>query len=172
MPCEGAITFRDLVGKLTVLRITCDKCGRSRQYRLERLIMRYGIDAKLFDCPTRSRQTAHGSRPRIWTTNAAPGAQTCQKWCSLPNSVSEYFFRSRRASSVDSWTFDQISSLSASLAKASSSWIASFSEFLGQCKKGRFQLWSAGGRGQFGTARRVHTAFFGVVWHRSAPCGN
>jgi hypothetical protein len=27
MPCEGAITFRDLVGKLTVLRITCDKCG-------------------------------------------------------------------------------------------------------------------------------------------------
>jgi hypothetical protein len=59
MPRDGAIIFRDLVGKLTVLRITCDKCGRSGQYRLDRLIMRYGIDAKLFewsdeitaDCP-------------------------------------------------------------------------------------------------------------------------
>ena len=25
----GAITFRDIAGKLTVLRITCDKCGCS-----------------------------------------------------------------------------------------------------------------------------------------------
>jgi hypothetical protein len=25
MPREGAITFRDIVGKLAVLRITCDK---------------------------------------------------------------------------------------------------------------------------------------------------
>jgi hypothetical protein len=49
MPRGGAITFRDIVGKLTVLRITCVKCGRSGQYRLDRLIMRYGIDAKLFD---------------------------------------------------------------------------------------------------------------------------
>jgi hypothetical protein len=29
--------------------ITCDLCGRSGQYRVDRLIMRYGIDAKLFD---------------------------------------------------------------------------------------------------------------------------
>src|SRR5215472_10278716 len=49
MPRDGAITFRDIVGKLAVLRITCDKCGRSGQYRVERLIIRYGIDAKLFD---------------------------------------------------------------------------------------------------------------------------
>jgi hypothetical protein len=49
MPRSGAIIFRDIVGKLTVLRITCDKCGRSGQYRADRLIMRYGIDAKLFD---------------------------------------------------------------------------------------------------------------------------
>ena len=59
MPRDGAIIFRDIVGKLAVLRITCDKCGRSGQYRVERLIIRYGIDAKLFewsdqitaDCP-------------------------------------------------------------------------------------------------------------------------
>jgi hypothetical protein len=29
--------------------ITCDKCGRSGQYRVDRVIVRYGIDAKLFD---------------------------------------------------------------------------------------------------------------------------
>jgi hypothetical protein len=32
MPRDGAIMFRDIVGKLTILRITCDKCGRSGQY--------------------------------------------------------------------------------------------------------------------------------------------
>jgi hypothetical protein len=59
MPRDGAITFRDIVGKLHVLRITCDKCGRSGQYRVDRLVLRYGIDEKLFawseeitaDCP-------------------------------------------------------------------------------------------------------------------------
>jgi hypothetical protein len=49
MPRDGAIIFRGVVGKLTVLRITCDKCGRSGQSRVDRLIMRSGIDAKLFD---------------------------------------------------------------------------------------------------------------------------
>jgi hypothetical protein len=49
MPRDGAITFRDIAGKLVVLRITCDKCGRSGQYRVDRLIGRHGIDAKLFD---------------------------------------------------------------------------------------------------------------------------
>jgi hypothetical protein len=33
----------------TWARVECDKCGRSGQYRVDRLIMRYGIDAKLFD---------------------------------------------------------------------------------------------------------------------------
>jgi len=49
MPRDGAIIFRDIVGELTVLRITCDECGRSGQYRVDRLIMSYGIDVKLFD---------------------------------------------------------------------------------------------------------------------------
>ena len=49
MPRDGVIIFRDIVSKLHVLRITCDKCGRSGQYHVDRLIMRYGIDAKLFD---------------------------------------------------------------------------------------------------------------------------
>jgi hypothetical protein len=49
MPRDGAITFRDIAGKLTVLRVTCDKCGRRGRYHLHRLIARYRIDAKLFD---------------------------------------------------------------------------------------------------------------------------
>ena len=49
MPRDGAIIFRDLVGKLEVLRLECDKCGRHGRYRLDRLIEQYGIDAKLFD---------------------------------------------------------------------------------------------------------------------------
>ena len=46
MPREGAIIFRALIGKLDVLTVECDKCGRSGQYRVDRLIMRYGIDAR------------------------------------------------------------------------------------------------------------------------------
>jgi hypothetical protein len=49
MPRDGAIIFRDLVGKLGVLRIECDMCGRRGRYRLHRLIASYGLDAKLFD---------------------------------------------------------------------------------------------------------------------------
>jgi hypothetical protein len=49
MPREGAIIFRDLVGKLDVLDVECAKCGRRGRYHLHRLIERYGIDAKLFD---------------------------------------------------------------------------------------------------------------------------
>jgi hypothetical protein len=57
MPREGAIIFRDLAGKLGMLRIECDKCGRAGNYRLARLIAKYGIDAKLFDCSDRLRRT-------------------------------------------------------------------------------------------------------------------
>ena len=32
-----------------MLNVECAKCGRRGRYRLDRLIERYGIDAKLFD---------------------------------------------------------------------------------------------------------------------------
>ena len=38
MPREGAIIFRDLVGKLDVLNIECEKCSRRGRYRLDRLV--------------------------------------------------------------------------------------------------------------------------------------
>jgi hypothetical protein len=49
MPREGAIIFRDIVGKLGVLRIECDRFGRAGRYDVDRLVERYGLDAKLFD---------------------------------------------------------------------------------------------------------------------------
>jgi hypothetical protein len=47
MPRDGAIIFRDLVGKLDMLGITCDKCGQQGQYRFDRLMERYGLDEKI-----------------------------------------------------------------------------------------------------------------------------
>jgi hypothetical protein len=47
MPRQGAIIFRDLA--VDVLNVECAKCGRRGRYHLDRLIARYGIDAKLFD---------------------------------------------------------------------------------------------------------------------------
>jgi hypothetical protein len=68
MPRKGAIIFRDLVGKLEVLNVECNKCGRSGRYHLYRLAERYGIDTKLFDwsrdngrLPAQDREQARGS---------------------------------------------------------------------------------------------------------------
>jgi hypothetical protein len=49
MPRDGAILFADLIGKLDLLRVACDKCGRDGCYGLSRLIERRGRDAKLID---------------------------------------------------------------------------------------------------------------------------
>jgi hypothetical protein len=45
MPRDGAIIFGDLIGKLDVLRVACDKCDRKGRYAVARLIeqrTRYG----------------------------------------------------------------------------------------------------------------------------------
>jgi len=49
MPRDGAITFRDIAGKLDVLRVECDKSADAGAIEIDRLIERYGIDAKLSD---------------------------------------------------------------------------------------------------------------------------
>src|SRR6516162_1073222 len=88
MPHDGAITFRDIVGKLAILRMTCDKCGRSGQYRVDRLILRYGIDAKLFtwsdepeaDCPRRHSKNLYdqcGARCPDWALKP-PSSMRCK----------------------------------------------------------------------------------------------
>jgi hypothetical protein len=37
MSRDGAINFADLIGKLDLLRVACDKCGRDGCYGLNRL---------------------------------------------------------------------------------------------------------------------------------------
>ena len=49
MPRDGATIFSDLIGKLDVLRVSCDKCGRDGCYGLGRLIKKRGRDAMLID---------------------------------------------------------------------------------------------------------------------------
>jgi hypothetical protein len=59
MPRDGAIIFSDLLGKLDVLEVACDKCGRKGRYPVTRLIEQRGRDAKVVeflaeitaDCP-------------------------------------------------------------------------------------------------------------------------
>jgi DNA polymerase III epsilon subunit-like protein len=97
MPREGAIIFRDIVGKLDVLTVERDKCGRFGRYHVDRLIERYGIDAKLFDWSPRSIVRA------LWrvmrTTRAARGARNCQRWCETPlrNEARVHYQRPGRA---------------------------------------------------------------------------
>jgi hypothetical protein len=81
MPREGAIIFRDLAGKLEVINVECDKCGRRGSYRLDRLIERRGIDAKLF---RNRRPVVRASRRRTSTMYAARGVLICRRWCETP----------------------------------------------------------------------------------------
>jgi hypothetical protein len=49
MPRDCAIIFGDLIGKLGVLAVPCDKCGRAGRYPLQRLIDDRGRNAKVVD---------------------------------------------------------------------------------------------------------------------------
>jgi hypothetical protein len=49
MPRDGAIIFGDLIGRLDVLRVACDKCGRAGHYPLARLIKARSRDGKVID---------------------------------------------------------------------------------------------------------------------------
>jgi hypothetical protein len=49
MPRHGAIIFGDLTGKLDVLLVACEKCGRSGRYSVRRLIDQRGGDGKIID---------------------------------------------------------------------------------------------------------------------------
>jgi hypothetical protein len=49
MPRDGAIIFGDLIGKLSVLRVACDKCHRTDQCLVFRLVQARGHDATILD---------------------------------------------------------------------------------------------------------------------------
>jgi hypothetical protein len=46
---DGMITFSDLAGRLKVLRVDCDRCGRHGRYLVDKLIYDHGPDAKLIE---------------------------------------------------------------------------------------------------------------------------
>jgi hypothetical protein len=73
MPCEGAIIFRDIVGKLDVLNVECEvgitSIGRSNTT---------ASTPSYSTGPMRSRPTARASGPGICTTGAARDALTCR----------------------------------------------------------------------------------------------
>ena len=49
MPRDGCLTPRDLAGKLDVLRVECEKCGRAGSYPAMKLGETIGWDGKLTD---------------------------------------------------------------------------------------------------------------------------
>jgi hypothetical protein len=49
MPRDDSLTPRDLVDKLDVLRVECDKCGRGGRYRLTTMAETIGWDGNLID---------------------------------------------------------------------------------------------------------------------------
>jgi hypothetical protein len=62
MPYSGAIIFGDLIGKLDVLYVHCDKCSRAGRYQVWHLLKDRGHNAKIIDwldeitadCPVKS----------------------------------------------------------------------------------------------------------------------
>jgi len=49
MPPRWRTVFSDLIGKLDMLRVSCDKCGRDGCYGLAKLIDKRGRDGKIVD---------------------------------------------------------------------------------------------------------------------------
>jgi len=49
MSRDGSIIFGDLIGKLDVPKVTCEKCGRAGRYGVARLIEQHGRDGKMTD---------------------------------------------------------------------------------------------------------------------------
>ena len=48
MARDGMTTFSDIAGKLELLRVECEKCGRKGQYRVMRLMKELGPEATLW----------------------------------------------------------------------------------------------------------------------------
>ena len=81
MPRDDAIVFSDLIGKVDLLRVSCEKCGRDGCYGLGRLIEKRGRDAKMIDwldeitadCPKKSANNMNDCARR--------GVRICQRCC-------------------------------------------------------------------------------------------
>jgi hypothetical protein len=71
MPCDGAIIFSDLMGKLDVLRVECAKCERAGRYRLADLITRYGRDESSLPCTRKQARSDSDPCAAIWPRSSS-----------------------------------------------------------------------------------------------------
>ena len=87
---HGAIIFSDLIGKLDVLNVACEKCGRAGRYPLRRLIDDRGRDAKVIDwldeltadCPKDIARNTNNHAVRAvahWLYQNVPSITTCRR---------------------------------------------------------------------------------------------
>jgi hypothetical protein len=114
MPRDGAIVFGDLIGKLDMLRVSCEKCGRDGRYGLAKLIDKRGRDGKLVDwldeltadCPKKRGEVSAITEGAV-RFNYAPQTSQCTSriciWriqsfrrCRFNNSTSTSNFRGSR----------------------------------------------------------------------------
>ena len=73
---NGSLQLREYPGD--IVRLSCEKCGRSGQYRKQKLIERYGADMRLPDLLA-LRHNAPDFEPAALTTYAFYCFATCQK---------------------------------------------------------------------------------------------
>jgi hypothetical protein len=75
MPRDDSLTPSDLADKLDVLRVECEKCGRSGRYRVTTVAAQIGWDGKLTDwLSDLTLMTARGAKHRTFRA----------VWCALP----------------------------------------------------------------------------------------
>ena len=68
---DGAITFGDLIGKLSVVRVTCDRCERTGSYQLQNLISERGTDGKVIDWLDRLTEHCPIKKAHNWNDQCA-----------------------------------------------------------------------------------------------------
>jgi hypothetical protein len=56
---HGSFSLGEAAAQLNMLRLRCDKCGRSGQYRIDKLLDRYGPDIALPDLRHELAQCPH-----------------------------------------------------------------------------------------------------------------
>ena len=73
MPRDGAIIFGDLLGKLDMLHVACDKCGRKGRYAVVPLIEKRERDAKVLDLLAEIAADCPKKQAGNMTISARPG---------------------------------------------------------------------------------------------------